>query len=611
MKKILAVAMLLVIVFACNAYACDSLDGCLSQIPIVAEPGEGMGKEECSLAVEIQKYGKDAIPGLLKYLESDNHDIRKLAAYTLGGVDGLTEDNLPVLIKAHKAGTGWIDFAIASVGTDNAARFLVGEMKKEWGISAVATGALSRLGYKAVPYLLEDYSCSQDCNELHMRLIGDMFGELGADAVTAVPELVTIASDRGKSLIVRKGALYALQKIGGHASDAVTGLTVIAGDASQDESLRLDAIRAIGSIGEAAKSSLQTLRAIANSNSDKLAVAAKDAIVGIGGNDSLQVLIQQLDDPQKSIDAFWRIAFMGQEASSAVPAVEAKLKSQDHYDRVYAAHTLGFIGNQASVSALCGVLDLDSDWMEVAVACESLGMLNAKSAIPELEKIRDNYWYPSTRNEADKAIRVIRGIDSYPPVETDEQSFFWKYMPYWSKKYRLDSCEPIDYPLAPIISSQKFYKKDNEELAKGFIYKINQTNYAYTDLDGTEHPRWDELVEMTPTVGLNVGNGWLLGRNYGEFGGEMVFWESKEKYTIISEENIEDIFWTSDGIIAVAGISHMSLDNNFLYKVDRQADGAWKPIIYKYLSGYTRESSMLADGRILRKNAEGNNTILS
>ena len=119
-------------------FLCETL--CLGQAKLAdiprlieesARPGLRITETGEEVAKSIQRLGPEAIPYLLPLLKHENWCVRRLTAYTLGGVDGLRDEHLDALIELRLTGDEWILPAIARVGTPKAIKFLVDELKKE------------------------------------------------------------------------------------------------------------------------------------------------------------------------------------------------------------------------------------------------------------------------------------------------------------------------------------------------------------------------------------------------------------------------------------------------------------------------------------------------
>jgi len=335
------------------------------------------------------------------------------------------------------------------------------------------------------------------------------------------------------------------------------------------------------------------------SGEEDQARAAEDAFVAVGGDEGMQVMIQKLKEPEHGAelyDILPRIAEMGEGGIAAGEAVKNKLSSDNRITRCMAAKTLGFIGYEDATDELITMLDLDGDWLDVASAAEGLGRMKAEAALPKLEYIRDNYWYVLTRQEAGKAIDVIKGTDEYEPYKSSGE-YYYKMAPSFSWNYKYEPCKSTDYPLqkaSPVY--MKLYKKDNKALFEGFTY-------TWKDGTGENHMR-----EQTPDVAVQLDEGWLLGRDYGEFGGELVYWRSKDDYRILVDDNVKEILTAPEGIFVPVGLSHMAMNYCELYKIIKTEEGEWKAEKLHDLPAAVKDSAVLADGRLLLNTRRGSIT---
>ena len=84
----------------------------------------------------------------------------------------------------------------------------------------------------------------------------------------------------------------------------------------------------------------------------------------------------------------------------------------------------------------------------------------------------------------------------------------------------------------------------------------------------------------------------------GEFGGEVGFIDRTGKAEVIAQMNTEAIYQTEHGIFAVTGLAHMSMNNGLIYKLGKNADGAWTAEKWRALPGAPVFSRLLQDGRI-------------
>lgn len=122
-----------------------------------------------------------------------------------------------------------------------------------------------------------------------------------------------------------------------------------------------------------------------------------------------------------------------------------------------------------------------------------------------------------------------------------------------------------------------------------------------------EHRR---KISQTPQVGVRVPNGWLLGADRGEWGGELVFKEDNKEPYYILEENIGGLFKLGERFIAVTGLAHLTLNNGLIYEV-KFMDGKWRAEPWRALPGAPRNSGKLKSGEVMVATSGGGIVVLS
>jgi hypothetical protein len=100
-------------------------------------------------------------------------------------------------------------------------------------------------------------------------------------------------------------------------------------------------------------------------------------------------------------------------------------------------------------------------------------------------------------------------------------------------------------------------------------------------------------------------HGWLLGRDRGEWGGELVFLGADGKQSILMEDNIVGIFRLGSEIVAVGGTAHLNLAESNIFRVTMTANGQWTAYKWLTLPGAPGESLLKADGRLFVSTTEG------
>lgn len=199
----------------------------------------------------FSKSGGRVVPLLVKLLDSDDAQLRVLAARALGRFEGSAQSAIPRLLQLVKEDE---DQAVC-------------------GVSAMALGQLKADPERAVPAILSrmnDFTTSWERANL-IRAVG----AYGAEATSAVPALVDLLSEDD----LHSSTCRALQSIGPAASDSVPALTRSLTDFRPDH--RRNAAAALGAIGPKAASALEALGAVAQDPEFSVRVAAQDAIDAI------------------------------------------------------------------------------------------------------------------------------------------------------------------------------------------------------------------------------------------------------------------------------------------------------------------------------------------
>lgn len=508
-----------------------------------AQSGGGITEREQNAAEKLQEIGPAAIPYLLPLLREKNEGVRDLASYTLRDMKGLTEDHLDALVESRRRGDGWIPPAIARIGTPKAIKFLVDELVRERQTQTQLTWAIKILGKKAVPELLRIYHGKVDWDDRLEQAMFCVFNELGEQAVTAIDPLLKIANDP---------------------------------EAPPEDRVR--AIAAIGSIGLPAEGAVHRLQKLQQSGQESLASAATSAILNIGSVEAAPILAAMLDDtadPDGRMILMRDIAALKTRGKSAGSSVAKYLNDDDWNLRVGAARALGYIGYDDAAEGLINLLSVHDDWRLVLSTAESLGRLKVERALPALKVVATAHWYPPVREAAQNAIESIHsGVvaeSKYHP-----QNFAFEFFGYEGVGEKMEMLEIED------VNSIRFALDSTQDQPLTVVIK---------DEDGT--------VKRSQLRGVKVEDGYLVGSNRGEWGGEITFVDTSGDSFVIARENTNAIYQTTYGILAVTGLAHMSANSGFIQKVYRGGDGRWIATKWRALPGAPRSSWLLRDGRLL------------
>lgn len=528
------------------------------------EEGEGIGPAAQELAKKLQAYQGAAIPYLLPLLESKQAKVRNFAGYVMSNQDGLTEEHLEALIAAQQRGNGWVPRAIGRIGTPRAIKFLVDGLKTnpDYGSNTQVAIAIETAGERAIPdlvALLKDPApLSPDLSWTLCRI----FSAMETKAGTAVDLLLEIARDKKFDL---KNRLYAVKEA--------------------------------GCIRPAARVAIPALQALVSSDPEGFASAVDEAVINMGVPESVPMLVAKLRS-KPHILAMRDIAALRDNGRDAGPALAEFLSSGDADLRVGAARALGFIGYGEAADALIPLLKEPDDWRLVYVAVESLGRLHAPSAIPKLEKLAMHHWYPPVVDAARKAVKVIRGEEVYESKPNHE------HFPFEFFAYDYVRADDVTLPGQQI---EPTLVRGPDELTNEKLRKLAYVStIAGHDRDGKKTARFKTL----PVCGLKTSNGFILGSDQGEWGGELVYRSKKGSVVTLLRKNTMGVHRLPFGILAVTGLAHLASNYGALYLITPHEDGTFKASRWKTLPGAPRMSGMLSNGNLFIS-AWGGNVVIT
>ncbi len=353
-----------------------------------------------------------------------------------------------------------------------------------------------------------------------------------------------------------------------------------------------------------------------------LDLSADYALIGIGSTLSGSIYAKRLaEKPGESL--LNSMATRGAQARDAGPEV-VKLLDHPNWDlRLAAARTLGRIGYTEAIPALTALLNEPTDVRINRVAAESLGRLGDPSAVEALRQTAVNHWHPTVRDEAQSALEHI--VETKPYESNSEgRDPFLQYFDtiYWGIKSSAAS-KPEFLQEPP---ESKLYKSAAPEMMRELSYESEvigigpddeEERRAARERGATIVVRDDGLVEyrtpiqQVPDVALRVENGWLVGSDRGEWGGELVFVADDGQRTYVLKENVNDLFKLGRKYLAVTGLSHLNTNRGLVYEVKLVESGRWFCELWRALPGAPRSCGKLPSGDVFIGTGGGGNIILA
>jgi HEAT repeat protein len=508
----------------------------------VARGEPGISEEEQALAKEIQRFAGTAVPHVVLLLDSNEPRVRHFAGFVLRDIEGLTEAHLDALIAARRRGDGWIPPAIARVGSARAVQFLVDDLRERPEAMTQVTWALALVGARAAVQLAHTFESPHPVSSDLAGAICEVLKTMGNKSEPAI-EILLAEARRNDALM---------------------------------ENRRL-AINEVGCIGHTAQAAAPALKQIGAANKE-LRQSVDAAIFAIGSPEAVAPMVAALRARPNYL-LLRDIASLRETGREAGPVVVSLLTSSDREIRVGAARTLGFIG-YSDATPLLPLLDDKDDWQLVYVTAESLGRMGVRAALPALDRVAVNHWYPPVRERARLAASVIRGVEHFPPPD---DHFPFEYFSYTQVQGPHGGPLPSFVAEADALSSQELKARTYEAGITGF---------------GANGPTTTK-IKQTPELGLRTATGVLVGSDRGEWGGElMLFDQTKSPPRRLLDENIRGIHLHRAGIVVVTGLAHMTLNDGALYLVSFAKNGGPEVTRWKSLPGAPGASGILSDGSL-------------
>ena len=543
-----------------------------------------MSPEEVALARRIIIFD-GAVQALVPLLEDPDENVANIAAAVLRDAKQIDPVYLPQIRKGLDRGLGWLPLALGRMDSPEAAkeavdRYLVSEdaPENQEGFAVEVSGR------RAVPYIVERASCKTGCDKLTHYLLGSALKDMDEDARrAAAPGLMTIAANSATPEAVSNGVLMMISDL--------------------------------GEAGHALEPDLLALR----EKSPKLERAVDEALIGIRSASSGEIFAARLRQAPNDL-TLRDLAETGPAARVAGSEVVELLSSHDPDTRIAAARALGFIGYEPATGPLIGLLNDPVDPRLGRVAAESLGRLHSQAALSALDEAAKSHWYPPVREAAAEAARHIRSNSPYES-RWGAGNFPFEFFAY--QDMGVDGPECAEFSVKPIAEpkTRKIYAQESPADLKKLAYTSTILSYGpaeeppadskndvieVTPDNMIEHR---QLVQQVPNVALRAGNGWLVGSNRGEWGGELMFVGDNGVKQLVLDRNVEDIYQLGDKYVATVGLAHITMNNGALIELDRGDSGQWRSKAWRILPGAPRASWLVESGDLMVKTV-GGGTIL-
>ena len=566
---------------------CASLDACMAELRSLAlrpdVDDDRMGKDETELLARVLAF-EGAVPILVAMLADADVRIASMAAKGLRNASDIDPAYLPQIIAGLDRNLGWLSPALGHMPSDEAAREAVARLLvSESAPHNQEAFAVERAGRRAIPHIVEAARCRKPCGEMDHYYLGYVLGEMeGKDRALAAPDLVAIAEDRAVSDEIARGVLSMFEYL------SVQGLPM------EDRLLALRDSR------------------------PTLALAVDGALVGIGSTRTGAIFSERLTE-HPDLLALRDLSQSGAAGKTAGPVLVKLLRNPDWDVRLGAARAIGYVGYGEGVQALIPLLEEPSDVRLNWAATQSLGRLRATAAEGALRRVAETHWFPAVREEAKAA---LASIERGTPYARSQGNFAFEFFDYQSMGEDVPACRKPVLRAVEESSDRKLYaERDAKRIAElGYATTIvsygaadedeqkaaGKTVIAVTANNMLEHR---QVVPQTPGVALRVDDGWLVGADRGEWGGELAHIGDDGGNQTFFDTNVEDIYRLGSRLVAVTGLAHMTMNEGMVYELVRDGRGKWSARTWRALPGAPASSWLVSTGE-LHVNLAGGGSIL-
>ncbi|MEZ2301004.1 MAG: HEAT repeat domain-containing protein [Microcoleus sp.] len=347
----------------------------------------------------------EAIPGLLKFVEHSDSDVRRRAVDVLGaiGSEAAIHELLKLVEDADRKMRWRVADALGKIGSEAAIPALLKLLEDlDTNVRWRAADALRQIGTEAA--IPELFKLVEDSNSDVRQSAANALGQIGAEA--AIPALLKLAEDSDS--YVRWTTAKALGKIG--SKEAISGLLKLSKDS--EFYVRFSVARALGNVGTDA--TIPGLLKLSKDLDVNVGLMAAKALEKIHDNGELPKLFKLFEDSNSDVymTVEDELEKMGFEVSILEPL--KIIECSDFYVRSKAAVALGKIGSEEAISALLKLVQ-DSELyvrQSAADAIANIAKQHAEKVVPHLPHLLT--LIPSkSGKEVHRAILAIQAACKY------------------------------------------------------------------------------------------------------------------------------------------------------------------------------------------------------
>jgi HEAT repeat protein len=539
---------------------CDTLETCvryLEEPDASCEPSCFGGIDESkgyfSLPEEFDKFGRAAIPILLKNLQNPDESVRLRAGLILNDSKHVRPEDHAAILVAYANGVSWLSDAAKRYATPEFVAKMGNDLRihpgheismQRYGDGIMMGGGVIHdddqafsvflgLGTLTEAYLIQRFACLDDtsCEYLFLPIIADSFDSYAEQMPAFTSHLFDVASRTSLSVEARTAAMK-------------TALRVPSKDNNSEERLA-------------------KLRALFNSDIKDIRDMAQHSLVRSGDPIVLEMVLKRLDNATgfaAEMALFDLLAFR-EKASVILPPILKRLKDEDWDVRLAAVRVIAKINDRSAAPALLESIRAE-DWELSLEAVEALGQFPDAAEIKKLAAMAQSYWHPAVRAAAK---RVLTG----KPASQKRRRHISAVGDY------CDGVMPVQRPPKAAATGRTQKDIDDWNAWNGSVW-----DKYYSDVDAAASFKAE--INLKPS--LQIGEWTFTGEDNGEWGGSVTAAKPDEASVKLADLNLKGFFQTSSGSYFVTGLNH-GFSRAFLHKLSQNAEGVWQAEVVMRLAG--------------------------
>ena len=551
---------------------CQSLKGCLGLMHAQATGVGHFRSVDSKVILAVQSFDRKAIPDLKRFTAEKHQGLRRAACVAFAGIRSLNDADLPTLNACIPYTPQRVILAMATINSKRAKSYVMSNLnavKKILATDDIATP----------PDVFRNYP-EHGVRTILSLLIADL----------------TKPQKKYEPFDVRIFDRYSNSAVA-LSLDSQVWLLIRSNNASAEQ--KEQALKVLGAMGPSSLKYKSQLQKIASRHPQTpLSAAVKNALFQMGDPDAVALALVPNDhQPWLQLSHIvWTLNELSQKSTprtTAGPAVMSLLNNKQ-----WVAPTLlgmGYIGYTDAIDAIVPYLHSRGDWKVVWCAAAALGLLKAKSALPLLRQLMETHWYKPVRDVSTAAIQAISAKDGKMRDFLRVQSGWQSPRPRYKFYDDLQS-------LGQATAQCKKHNIDNQ------LRQIQHTGTRPPRIreDAFYPPlrRWGEIdVSFEVTGGAN--DGWLLGKDRGEFGGELIWYAKDGTFQHIAYCHPRTILQWQSRILLVEGFAHLGSISGIIWEIEMNKDGVYQMTRWETLPGSPRLTYIKPDGSLYVATSQG------